>query len=173
MTVLEARIAAVEARQRMVRTLILWAFALGVAVNTFLGWLIAQPERVPAAPVHLSALEATGPTELCPGDTLNYTFTLAADVDAVVAVDGAVYRLSEPTGIAAWSETRRMILPAGATTTLQARWFVPTRYWDWATGAERIFQAGDYLRVLAVGTTTRNTAPEIRALAFTVREDCS
>lgn len=168
----EARIWAVEARQRTTRTLILWAVAVGIAVNTLLFWLVWQPDRVPPAIVRVGNLALLSPADVCPGDTLEYAFDLSANADAVVALDGAVYRVSDPAGLAAWSDTRRMVLPRGATFTVRQRWFVPTVYWDWGAGAERVWPPGEYERLIAVGTTIRNTVPEIQGFRFTVRGDC-
>lgn len=157
MSALEARLQAVDRRYKADRNLMLAVLAVGIVVQGLIFWLLQQPATVPPAPIHLTAVALTGPAALCPGDALEYAYTLRADTDAVVAVDAVVYRSSEPPGIAALSETRRVVLPAGASSTMTGSWPV----------GEGVLP-GDYLRVLAVGTTTRNTVPEIRALPFSV-----
>lgn len=172
MSALESRLRRVDSRYKSDRAILIVAVIFGFVLQVMFAFLVFQPDRVADGVIRLEELQVEGPSEVCPGDTLQYSYTIRTVVDVVAAIDAATYRDSDPVGLTAWSDTRRLVMPAGASSRIAQSWFVPTRYYDWVSGVETEMQPGQYRRIIAVGTVIRNTLPHIQSVQFTVKEDC-
>jgi hypothetical protein len=156
-----------RAQRRMF--LMIAAFLVGMAALNYLASMIPNPPE--AELVHINDLRATGPTDLCPGDTLHFAYRVTGDMAAVLDVDHTVWRRTRPQTVI-YSISRRMVLVAPVEYERIAAFALPADQIDPISMTPVEWLPGIYELRLALSTTSRNTMPAIAALIFTIREDC-
>lgn len=169
----EERMADINAHYRRGQWRTILAFTLLFMAVLLIDWFTSTLPNPPASPVvDILNLRATGPTELCPGDTLTYSFEVDGEQRAVLDFDTTLWRQSPPATVI-FSQTLRVVLLEPVHYERTATWQLPARVIDPVMGEEVILAAGAYELRIALSTTSRNTAPAIKALPITIREDCS
>lgn len=168
----EQRVAGIDEHYRRERWYILLTFALLLGLVIVLEWL---DNRNPPPPgrqmVEIQNLRATGPTDLCPGETLGYRFDVHGEQRGVLEFDMSVWRL-EPPGTVIFSQPIRIVLIEPVHYPRSGDWLLPVELADPLTGAPVAWSAGHYEWRIAYSTASRSTTPTIAALPFTIREDC-
>lgn len=159
-----------------------WLFVLvgliGVPVVTLaLAWglsaLVGPRAGVPSESIlTVSPLMAKGPTELCPGEPLDFEFTMDVKGEGVFDLDASTWKLVPPPETVIFSESERFVVAEPITYLVIRRWVVPSNYIDPATNRATAWESGKYERQIFVTAVGRDTEPSIQVLPFTIRDDC-
>lgn len=142
-----------------------------LVLNSALYWLYLNP-RASRSLLTISDIRVIGPTDLCPGEFLVFSFDMIVEAEGVYELDMSVFRTSPPPTIAVFSERKTFVIGSPRAFTVTRHWQIPDAYVDEDTDESVQFVAGSYERDIAVSTTSRNTFPSTRILPFTIREDC-
>lgn len=125
-----------------------------------------------SALVSMSGLRPSDRPALCPGDTLEYIYSVDGAEDGVVDIDVTVYRETPPSQTIIYSTSLRDILVDPVHQETYAVWKIPTEVINPFTGQIEKFVPGDYQRRISISTTSRNRTPEIAVIGFSIRLDC-
>ena len=138
---------------------------------TFLSFLLMRPTPGALEPfAYISDLHAIGPTALCPGDSLRFATSINADGPVVYEIDASIWD-SENDLILVTADSVRAVLPEDLQRTYEASWTIPQGMPDGA-GGTKAWRPGEYKRVVAISTVSRNSKPTIATLPFSIKEDC-
>jgi hypothetical protein len=131
--------------------------------------------RLPSPPspsvVTIANLRPLGATDLCPGETLRYTYQIIGDLSGVLDIDMTIWRVTPPQTVL-YSLSRRDVLVRPVDLTRTDAWVVPDEGTNPLTLQPLEWQPGDYERRVAISTPSRNTEPAIAVLPFRIRQDC-
>lgn len=167
----DLRIAAIDSRFTIYRRMFMAFVLITLAYNSLLFWRVTSPDVVAPPLMQFTRVDVTGPTALCPGETLTYSIELEVDGAGVFDIDVSVWRITPPT-VALFSDTRRIVFPGPTAYALDRGWTVPDFYSSAVDGSPERWAAGAYVRRHAISTTSRSTEPSIIAIPFSIRSDC-
>lgn len=129
-------------------------------------WAAAQRPHV-----DLDNVIVDGNSILCPGDALNYRFTLsiskASDVNLSTSVDAVAPEVHV-------SYTRpQQYSPKGAIDLeISRHWILPPTYTDADSGSEMVWKAGEYIQRTTANVVGGREAAAHIEVPFVVRKDC-
>lgn len=168
--------------QRSVLDRYFWLFAvvgvLGVPLITLgllwgLATLIGPRPGVPSESIlTVSPLMSKGPTDLCPGEPLDFEFTMDVTGEGVFDLDASTWKLVPPPETVIFSESERFVVAEPISYLVVRRWVVPSSYIDPATNRETDWEPGQYERQIFVTAVGRDTEPSIQVLPFEIRAGC-
>lgn len=121
--------------------------------------------------VSLSGGEVTGKSELCPGEMLVFAYHLHTRGSGIFIRDLTTWKTTPPKTVV-FSEPRRFIINGKIDQDLHEAWEVPEVYFNYETWTEEPLPPGNYIRYLAVTSSTDSIAEDILPVPFTIREDC-
>jgi hypothetical protein len=156
-------------RWRIAAILLALLSYLAFASMVYIFWV--NP-RSAASSIVLGEISVNGPTELCPGEYLDFSFELDVLAPGIYGLDMSVFRVSPPPNIAIFSEKQAFVIGSPRTFLVTRHWQIPKDYRDEQTNEVIAFAPGDYERNIAVGTPGRNTSPSTKILPFSIRSDC-
>lgn len=138
-----------------------------------LATLIGPRPGIPSESIlTVSPLMAKGPTDLCPGEPLDFEFTMDVRGEGVFDLDASTWKLVPPPETVIFSESERFVVAEPITYLVMRRWVVPSNYIDPATNRATEWQSGQYERQIFVTAVGRDTEPSIQVLPFTIRNNC-
>lgn len=120
----------------------------------------------------LSELRVTGPTELCPGETLNFEFDVVAKEVGTYNLWMSTWKVDPPPSTIIFSETEPFVIGSEREFPIQRKWPVPSTYEDKSDNQHKPFAPGLYYRDISVTAEGRDTTNEPLQVAFRIREDC-
>lgn len=119
----------------------------------------------------LSEAQVLGPTDLCPGDSLNFSVDVEVLEQGIYQLSMSTWKTSPPTTVV-FSEGLDMVIADSREFPIAIEWVVTDMYISPYTGKPTEWEAGEYSRDVAVSAVDRNTTPSIVAIPFTIRSDC-
>lgn len=135
-------------------------------------WLDTSQPSLPSAPVvTMSNVRVTERADLCPGETLKYSYHLRAHGAGVLEMDATTWRVEPPATIV-YSDPLRIVLVGPVTMQGIDEWTVPEFYIDPTTRQQVTWQPGSYERHVSLSTSSRSTTPAIISIPFTIRANC-
>jgi hypothetical protein len=164
--VTENRLAAADeafhSRRRLLVAVFVAVFTLQ-SLALFVIWKPFEPL------VHVNNAQLLSGGVLCPGDVMLTTYDIHVRDAGVVDIAGTVTRASGKPVIA--RAPVRLIFPRAMTMTVESLWRLPTHYIS-PVGGARQWQAGEYVRLTAVTTTSRGGKPVIVEQPFRISDTC-
>lgn len=133
------------------------------------GWAIYRASTMPT--VVLSQPVIAGPTALCPGETLDYSFIMSVSRAALVELKTSVQRLEPGTRIS-YARLQEFDFDEATDMNFVRHWVVPNGYADPVTGQEITWPPGDYAQITIANVAGRGDTSEIQ-VGFSIREDCN
>lgn len=160
--VTENRLQALDEAYHSRRRLLIAMFLVIGVVQTVL-WMALSKPFDPLVSIDSVQLMAGG--VICPGDTMLTRYEMTVRAPGVVDVDTTIAR---PNGITVYSfPTTRVIYDRPMTMTVETAWVLP-RIYNSTMGDPRHWQVGEYVRLVAVTTTSRGGEPVIVATPFRI-----
>lgn len=155
-----------QARANRVFTLIgtlLMVFNFGVlALGIYRGLTLAR--------VELSEPVLMGATELCPGDTLDYSFLMAVSRDADVELKTSIQKIAPNTRIS-YARLQEFSFEQATTMEFIRHFVIPPTYTDPVTGTEVPWDPGPYEQITVANITGHSKTSEIH-VPFTIKPNC-
>lgn len=152
------------------RALVIIAILVTLTINAaVVGWAMWLGSQ--RADVELSEPLLAGNTSLCPGETLDYRFTLTVSKPAAVDLYTSVERV-QPFDRVSYTRLQQFSFDEESKLEIIRHWILPPTYLDPVSGAEVPWQPGEYVQRTSASILGRSEASRIEVL-FTVREDCA
>lgn len=152
------------------RPFVLIAFLVALAVNgaliSWALWLNAQRPQV-----ELSEPIVEGNTALCPGDTLDYRFTLSVSKKADVDLNTSVEATSAQ-NTASYTRFQRYTFDTQINLEIGRRWTLPPTYLDPVTGKQIAWQPGLYVQKTSADVIGGRDAPAKIEVPFEINASC-
>lgn len=165
------RIQEINAQYQQARRWLIWLMVVGFVVNGALFYAVLYNAPPPPLMEYTKAF-ASGPTALCPGDTLHYTLELEVHGAGVFEINQSIWRVTPPQTVV-FSQTPRRAIYTEAVSFVSERHFILTpTYPDADTGEPMRWKPGQYEMHRSISTTSRNTEPSIVSIPFSVKSDC-
>lgn len=135
--------------------------------------LLSGPQAAVSAESVLDVgdIEATGPTDLCPGESLEFQMLLSVLEPGAFSLKMSTWKESPPATII-FSELEEFPVAEKRTFILVRSYDIPILYKDPATNKMVNWEPGEYARHVYITAVDRNTKPSIQKLSFTIRSDC-
>lgn len=184
-TVLQKLIAVTEKTSEVPRSPLdryFWIFVvvglLGVPIVTLLlayGISLATGQRSSISGVavfEISQVRVTGPTDLCPGQTLDFEFDVIAKEVGTYNLWMSTWKVDPPPSTIIFSETEPFVIGSEREFPIQREWLVPATYEDKADNTFKPFAPGSYIRDISVTAEGRDTRNDPIQVTFTIRDDC-
>lgn len=115
--------------------------------------------------VRIDDVRVLSGSTLCPGQSILTQYTITVRAAGVVEIDQTVQRLNGVTVLT--RPTKRVVFSKPMTMTVETSWRLPATY-DGANGDLRRWQAGEYVRLIAISTPLRGGTPIITTTPFRV-----
>lgn len=150
--------------------MIIIAALVALAINgALVGWAFWYSAQQPHVTLSKPAID--GNTELCPGDTLNYSFTLAVTKKASVDLYTTVDRASSKDHV---SYTRLQQFDFDDQTDLEIKrhWQLPPTYRDPASGIQITWTPGPYIQRTTASVANGRDEPAKIEVPFVVKTSC-
>lgn len=145
---------------------VLVALAINGAVIGWAFWLAAQ-----RADVTLSEPLLEGLTALCPGETLDYRYTLSVSKAASIDLHTSVERVV-PYDRVSYTRLQQFEFDEEAKLEIIRHWILPSTYLDPASGTEVAWEPGEYVQRTSANIVGRSEVSSIK-VPFTIREGCA
>lgn len=120
----------------------------------------------------LSSVRVTGPTELCPGDTLDFEFDVSVEEVGTYNLWMSTWKVDPPPSTIIFSEFQPFVIGSPRHFLIPRKWKVPTNYVDPADSTEKPLLPGAYTRDISVTAEGRNTRNDPLLIAFNIKKDC-
>lgn len=120
----------------------------------------------------LSDIRITGPTNLCPGETLDFAFDVTVKEVGVYSLYMSTWKVDPPPSTIIFSELQPFVIGSERSFPIVRKWEVPFKYVDPADSKDMPMVPGEYIRdidVVAVGKNTESTPLQV---LFNIRSDC-
>lgn len=151
------------------RAIVIIALAVALAVNgAVIGWALWVAGQ--RADVSLSVPQLEGVTDLCPGETLNYRFTLSVSKEASVDLYTSVQRI-EPSDRVSYTRLQQFEFDKPTDLEVIRHWILPPTYQDPTSGTEVEWVPGDYIQRTTANVLGRSE-PSAIEVPFSVRLSC-
>lgn len=147
-------------------------FVLFMVFVVVLDYIVAFLPNPPSpSVVTIQNVRAIGPTALCPGDTLRFSYEITGNEQGVLDVDHAIWRRTPPQTVV-FSTARRVILIEPINYQRADAFRLATDMVDPLSLQPIVWTEGEYEHRIAISTPSRNTTPAIVSLPFEIRSDC-
>lgn len=120
----------------------------------------------------LSEVRVTGPTELCPGDTLDFSFDVNVKEEGVYNLFMSTWKTDPPPSTIIFSEIQPFVISSDRSFKIAREWLIPTTYMDPANNKDTPMVPGEYIRDITVTAEGRDTRNEPLQVVFMIRSDC-
>lgn len=120
----------------------------------------------------LSEVRVTGPTELCPGDTLDFEFDVNVKEVGTYNLWMSTWKVDPPPSTIIFSEFQPFVIGSPRQFLIPRKWRVPTNYVDPADSTEKPLLPGAYTRDISVTAEGRDTRNHPLLVAFNIKKDC-
>lgn len=118
--------------------------------------------------VSINSMQLLSPAEVCPGDTITFSYDLQFQGSGVLIRDLTLWNVDPPKTII-FSVARRFILPADITQqSLIESWRVPRTYYSYEVDEQLPLPPGNYHRQIAISSTTNEEVVDIDWVQFSV-----
>lgn len=143
--------------------------SLVLLVNALIfAWVIYIANTIPE--VKLTNFQPPTEVNLCPGEKLNYSFTLSVSRDALIDVSTSVQPVSS--GRPSYVRLQQFSFDRATSFELVRHWVVPPTYTDPASGQEVPWQAGKYIQRTIAYVNGRSSGADELEVPFTIRDVC-
>lgn len=133
-------------------------------------WISAIADDISG--VTISNIRVVGPTNLCPGGRLFWSYDLIGSGSGLLEIDGTTYKAHPPSTVV-FSETGRMVISEEVSEKVVDFWEVPLTHIDQETGESIPFPVGEFHRLIAVSSPTRSSVFAKEVISFSVLSDCN
>jgi len=120
----------------------------------------------------LSPVRATGSTDLCPGETLNFEFDVEVKEVGTYNLWMSTWKVDPPPSTIIFSEVQPFVVGSKRNFPIIREWPIPENYRDPANSVDKPMVAGAYIRDISVTAEGRNTRNKPLQVEFRIREDC-
>lgn len=134
-------------------------------------WFYIQIKKLPT--VELSAVTLLARTDLCPGDTLDYQFTVAVTRPGVVDLHTSVLRRGDSENNTGYVRLQQFIMSNPTDMVIVRHWVVPPSYTDPETGLEVRWEPGLYAQRTTAVVSGRSHGRSTIEVQFSIRYDCT
>jgi hypothetical protein len=142
---------------------------VGLNILAYRYWLGPQPSD---SLFVLSNLKINGPTELCPGESLDFQFDVKVTEVGTYNLFMSTWKVDPPPSIIIFSETQPFVIGSKREFMILREWEIPEIYEDPANSQDTPMVAGSYIRDIAVTAEGKNTINVPVQVAFQIKEDC-
>lgn len=155
---------------RRVNAILLVVLAVLIIGPASVTYLIAQ-QYPSISTISIDNIQVVGPSALCPGDVLTFSYNFHA-TGAGVLIRDATVRIASPPRTVIFSTSRRFILDGPIDQTVTEAWHVPDTYVEPETDLIVPVPAGRYVRLFAVSSPSRSTVIAIGSVQFEIKGNC-
>lgn len=167
----DLRKVAVEHQFTSYRSWFVFAVIVFSLTNTLLYYLFLNP-RAGQPVLVTSDVRVTGPTDLCPGQTLDFAFDVTVDEVGTYNLWMSTWKVDPPPSVIIFSETEPFVIGSKRNFPIARKWVVPQIYEDKADNEYKPFAPGSYFRDISITAEGRDTRNDPLQVKFTVRDDC-
>lgn len=146
-------------------------FGLMFILSTMTYWLYANPRSGQSVFV-LSDIRVTGPTDLCPGDSLKFEFDVTVKEVGVYSLFMSTWKTSPPPSTIIFSELQPFVIGSERSFPIIREWEIPYSYQDPADSKDTPMVPGEYIRDISVIAEGRDTKSTPLQVLFTIRDGC-
>jgi hypothetical protein len=114
----------------------------------------------------------SGPSDLCPGESLDFSFDVAVQEKGTYVLDMSTWKVDPPPATIIFSEGDRMVVGGNRSFPITRKWVVPSTYIDPSTNEKVTWRSGNYLRDISVTAGGKNVESSTKGIPFTIRENC-
>ncbi len=157
-----------HAYPKYMSAIIFLALFVGLVNASAFGYALYRANS--AATVDLSGFNPPTDTDVCPGDTLNYSFTLSVSRDAVVDVSTSIQPLISIRP--SYTRLQQFDFDKETSFELVRHYVIPPTYTDPASGVEVKWQPGKYVQRTIVYVNGRSEGEDELEVPFTILPDC-
>ena len=153
------------------RANVLWLMAVTILVSVAWLWFALNPVPLGRSIMLLESPVVHGSSDLCPGETLRFSFSTTVREPSVVDFDVTTWG-HEPRRIILQRPTQRMVMAEAMTWPVDWSFTVPESYVNLRSGEFEDWQPGEYRLDAAITSVSRDTITSMMSIPFTVREGC-
>lgn len=171
----EAQFGSPESIARGKRQVEIWRYGGYIAIVLFMignvfwaQYITRAVTRIWAPTITVTDVKTIGPTSLCPGDMLNYQYSLHVDGSGAVDVDASIWSI-DPPQTAIYSMPLRAIFTGPTDTLVKETWLISP---DLTARQVAAWHPGRYERRLAFRNVYEATQPKVITVYFSIRADC-
>lgn len=146
-------------------------FGLLFLMSSLTFWLYINPRSGESVFV-LSDIRVTGPTDLCPGESLKFEFDVMVKAVGVYSLYMSTWKVDPPPSTIIFSELQPFVIGSERDFPIVREWQIPITYQDPADSKDTPMVPGAYIRdisVVAVGKNTESTPLQVK---FNVKDSC-
>lgn len=134
-------------------------------------WMFFNPQAGRSVFV-LSDIRITGPTDLCPGDSLKFEFDVTVKSTGVYNLFMSTWKVDPPPSTVIFSELQPFVIGSPRAFPIVREWKIPVTYKDPANNIDTPMFPGRYIRDISVTAEGRDTRSTPLQVPFTIREGC-
>lgn len=168
----DTRRAIVDHKFTSYRTWFVFAVIVLALTNTVLYYLFLNPRAGRSALV-ISEVRVTGPTDLCPGDTLDFEFDVVAKEIGTYNLWMSTWKVDPPPSTIIFSEFQAFVVGSERSFPIVRQWRVPEMYNDPADSVDKPLAEGAYIRDISITAEGRDTRNDPLQVKFNVKRDCA
>lgn len=150
---------------------IVFAFMFLLVIGAVNYFQILNPQAGQSVFV-LSDIRVTGPTDLCPGETLDFTFDVTVKEVGVYSLYMSSWKTEPPPSTIIFSELQPFVIGSERSFPIVRKWKVPFTYEDPADSKDTPMVPGEYIRDISVVAIGRDTESTPLQVPFRIRSDC-
>lgn len=120
----------------------------------------------------LSNLKVNGPTELCPGETLDFQFDVKVLSVGTYNLWASTWKVDPPPSTIIFSETEPFVIGSKREFPIVRSWRVPVLYEDKADNMMKPLSPGAYTRDISVTAEGKDTENDPLIINYDIRNDC-
>lgn len=139
-----------------------------VAISTFMFYMPQAGQSV----FVLSDIRVTGPTNLCPGETLDFEFDVTVKEVGTYNLWMSTWKTDPPPAVVIFSETQPFVVGSTRFFPIARKWLIPTSYNDPGDSVDKPLIPGTYFRDISVTAEGKNTNNDPKQVEFRIRSDC-
>lgn len=121
--------------------------------------------------LNVSPITINGPTSLCPGESLDFSFFMDILQEGTFDIDESVWKISPPETVV-FSDSDRFGAAKPIIYIVKREWTIPDVYIDPVTGTNTQWEPGRYERQIFVTAIGRNIKSSIQVVPFEIKGGC-
>lgn len=134
-----------------------------------IGWAFYLGSQIPG--VEIVNMQKPTVTDVCPGQTLDYSFTLAVSKPGIIQLVTSVQRINPPDR-ATDARFQEFIFKEPTNFAVGRHWVVPPFYHDPSKDLQVPWIPGDYIQRTIASAAGRSLGESIIEVPFSIREGC-
>lgn len=146
-------------------------FLAAILANVLIIFFYFGPSVAPSVFI-LSEIRMNGPTDLCPGDTLDFEFDVTVKEEGTYNLFMSTWKVDPPPSTIIFSELQPFVIGSQRSFSIPREWKIPVVYEDPANNVRVPMLPGAYIRDISVTAEGRNTKNKPLQVFFNIKKDC-